>query len=182
MARRDLANAALCLLRMGDTHRLQGAWEPALELYREAENIARQAHDKTQLTRALMRQASAENAMSDHSTALTHIDQAIPLAEAFPDKGFLFDAYDIKAQIQIAQGMFAGAADSLNRAFTVAKLVKDESILFYGYFHRADVYFQLAERCDPVKNVDICMQQLDLARQDYRQARTIAQTLGGQDW
>ncbi len=178
MAQGDLANAALCLLKLGDTQRMQSRWQPALEVYREAEKVARQARDETHLARALMRQAQVETSTSDHTAALAHIDQSIRAAEPLPDRSLLFNAHDVKAQIQAAQGDLAGAADSLNRAFTVVEQIADESLLFYGYFDRADVYFKLAGQCDFQRTFAACDKRLDLAAQDYRQARSIAQKLG----
>ena len=45
VARGDNAGAAQTLIPLGDIHRMQGRWEPALTAYRMAENFARQAAD-----------------------------------------------------------------------------------------------------------------------------------------
>ena len=56
MARRDLAGAALILLRLGDAKRMQDQWDAAMTLYREAEKHARQADHQPYLAKALMGQ------------------------------------------------------------------------------------------------------------------------------
>jgi CHAT domain-containing protein len=90
----------------------------------------------------------------------------------------LFDALDLKAQIEIAQGDLIAAADSLNRAFSVAGRIQDDKVLFYGYLDRADMYQKLAERCDFERVFQPCLEALQHARKDYQAALALGDKLG----
>ena len=59
IARGDRANAAQTLISVGDIHRMQVRWVPALAAYRMAENLARQAADPTLIARALYNEAQS---------------------------------------------------------------------------------------------------------------------------
>ena len=92
------------------------------------------------------------------------------------DKTYLFDALGILAQVQMEQGNFNAAADSLNRAFALPGI--EDDLLFYRYLDRSGVYQRLAEKCDYQRNFDACFQALNRRREDLTKALGIAQKLG----
>jgi hypothetical protein len=49
------------------------------------------------------------------------------------------------AQIQISRGELFAAAESLNRAFSVASAIDDQTVLFYAYLDRAEIYQKLGK-------------------------------------
>ncbi|CAN5853931.1 hypothetical protein BH20PSE1_BH20PSE1_12560 [soil metagenome] len=124
-----------------------------------------------------MGRAQTADGLRDYGSAEAHVEQAVRLATSVADKTYLFDALDILAQVQMKQGNFNAAADSLNRAFALPG-IKDD-LLYYGYLDRSDVYLKLAEKCDYQRNFDACFQALDRTREDLSKALGIAQKLGG---
>ena len=177
MQQNDLASATLSLVKLGNGKRMLGQWQPAIELYQEAAKTAQTAGHPAHQADALTGLALAENSSGKSASALTHIEQAIPLATSISDKKYLFDALDVKAEILISLGNLSAAAESLNRAFTLAEGLNEEKLIF-GYLDRGDVYWQLANKCDAQKNLATCQKQYDLAKADYTKMQALAQKLG----
>lgn len=176
-SRSDWASAALCLIKLGQSQRMQGHWDPAIGYYEAAEADARKAGHRPHQAKALMDRAKAEVQKKDLSAAATHAEQAARIAEELGDKPLLFDALDIRAQVFIAQGNTAAAADSLDRAFALQAAVKDDS-LYYGHLDRADIYYRIGLQCDYKRTYQVCLDAIERARADYEQARDTAQKLG----
>lgn len=174
--RGDLANAALSLIRLGQIQRMQGKWDAARAYYEQAEAAARKANHPAHQAKALVGRAQSEAELRNLSAAQADAERAVDLASPVADKTYLFDALGILAQLQMKQGNFNAAADSLNRAFALPG-IKDE-LLYYGYLDRSDVYLKLAEKCDYQRTFDACFQALDRTRQDLGKALAIAQRLG----
>lgn len=174
--RGDLANVALSLIKLGQIQQMQARWDAAGRYYKQAEFAARKANHPAHQAKALMGRAQTADGLRDYGSAEAHVEQAVRLATSVEDKTYLFDALDILAQVQMKQGNFNAAADSLNRAFALPG-IKDD-LLYYGYLDRSDVYLKLAEKCDYQRNFDACFQALDRTREDLTKALGIAQKLG----
>lgn len=175
----DLAGAALSLIKLGDIHRMQDRWNQALDLYQQAEDLAKQIKHPARQAKALMGQARTKvYGLRDYGSAAIHIEEAVRLSALVEDKSYLFDALDYKAQIEISRGDLITAADTLNRAFSVATAIDDQALLFFGYLDRAEVYQKLAEKCDYNRTFEPCYEALGLAKADYQQALTLSRKLG----
>ena len=177
MARGDNAGAAQTLIPLGDIHRMQGRWELSLTAYRMAENFARQAADPTLIARALKTQAQVESSGRDYGTALAHAEEALALSRALPDKKLFADVLLVLAEVQVKLADFAGAADSVNQALTIADERRDDALRFYALLSRADIWMTMGF-CDAVRPTDRCLQQIDLALKDYADGRAAATRLG----
>ena len=175
----NLPGAALSLVKVADSQRLQGQWNQAVELYGHALTVAQQAKHPEYQARALKGMAKAEflglNRLGD---AASHLEQALALTAQFNDRGFLFEVLDETAQIQIRNGDLAGASDMLSRAFAVIEPLNDRARLFYGYLDRAEVYQKIAEKCDFQRTFKVCLGAVDLSKADYEQALALARSLG----
>jgi len=177
----DRASAALCLIKLGDVQCFQDRWDRALQFYRQAESLANKVGHTAYQAKALVGQARTELlGLRRYGDALAHIEQAIQLISRVEDKSHLFDALNIKAQVQIAQGELIAAFDTLSRAFSVAQNVHDQQSLLYAYLDRADIYLKFAEKCDYERTFEPCYEALARAKDDYSQALAIAKTLGYQ--
>jgi CHAT domain-containing protein len=177
----DLQAAALSLIKLGDTQRLQNKWNDALPYYRDAETLARQAGHRAYQAKALMGQARTEYlGLREYGKALSHVEAAIELSSKLDDRSYLFDSLEIKGQIQITQGELIAAFDTLSRAFSVAQNVHDQKSLLYAYFDRADIYLKFAEKCDYERTFEPCYEALVHAKDNYSQALSIARNLGYQ--
>ncbi len=173
------AQAARALLRIGDVRRYRDEWRAATAKYREAQALAQQAGATDVESKALMGQARASlYGPKTTGAALDLTRRAVTLAQQVSDRSYLFDAYDLLAQIQITQGDLVGAADALNRAFALEAAVADDKLLFYGYLDRADIYQKLAEQCDYERDFAPCFEAVALARRDYTAALGKAEALG----
>jgi CHAT domain-containing protein len=176
---RDLGAAALSLIKLGDIQRIQDKWQQAVNFYDKAYELAQQASHRAHQAKARMGRARAEaSGLRDYGAAAAHIEEAVQLSAALEDKGYLFDALDLKAQIQVSRGDLIAAADTLNRAFTVAELLNDQSRLFYGHLDRAEIYQKLAEKCDYQRTFEPCYQAFALSKAEYERAYTLAKQLG----
>lgn len=174
----DLSAAALSLIKLGDIHRFQERWRQAIKSYEEALKLAQKADNTVYQAKALTGWVRAETfGIRDYGAAIIRIEQAVKLSSFIEDKTYLFDALDLKSQIQISRGELIAAADTLNRAFSVAEGLQDQTLLFYGYLDRADIYLKLSEKCDYQRDFEPCYESLNHAKEDYKEALTIARRL-----
>jgi CHAT domain-containing protein len=178
MAREDWAAAAQGLIKLGAIQRMQGEWEPAIALYRQAEETATKARHPEHQANALIGRAMAESAQREHGAAIADAERAVQLARPLADRSVLFDALDTLAQAQVGLGNLVAAADSLNQAFALAPALKEPWRMFYGYLDRADVYLKTAEKCDYQRVFEPCYLALDRAKSDYTEALALARKLG----
>ncbi len=176
--RKDWANVAHGLVRLGDIARMQSNWDIAMARYKEAGAAARRARNTVLQARAFLGSARSELSRKNLGAAASHIAKAIPLAEAGGDKKYLFDVLNLAGEIQIAQGDLNAAAETLNRALAGASGLKDDGRLFYGYLGRAEVYQKRAERCDYERDFDPCLEAVTQSRADYTEALRLARQLG----
>jgi CHAT domain-containing protein len=175
--RADYASAVQTLNALGDIHRIRDRWEPARSAYQKAEGFARQADDGMLIAKALKGQAQAESGQRLYDPAREHVDQALRLSRGLADKKVFGDALLVLAEIQLKLADFSGAAASVNQAMTIADERHDDALRLYALLDRADIWYTMG-RCDPDRLSSRCVQQLDLAVQDYRRARETAARLG----
>jgi CHAT domain-containing protein len=173
--RDDLAGAALSLIKLGQIQRMKSNWDAALPYYQEAEIAAQKANHPAYEAKALMDGARAEKELRDYGAAQAHAERAVILATSLEDKSDLFDALDVLSQVQMDQGNFNAAADSLNRAFALPG-IKDEK-LFYGYMDRSEIYRKMTDT-NLKRNLDVALQALDRVRENLTKALAIAEKLG----
>jgi CHAT domain-containing protein len=175
----DPAGSALSSIKLGDVRRYREQWNDAASAYKTATASAKQADSSVLLCQALLGHARALLYGSRAVDAAKELIQiAVPLARQQEDPKCAFDSLDLLAQVQIGQGDIAGAADSLNRAFSSSGGIHDDSLLFYGYLDRADLYQKLAEKCDYERTFKACLQAAELAERDYRSSLAVAEKLG----
>ena len=177
VARGDNTGAAQTLIPLGDIHRMQARWEPALTAYRLAENLARQAADPSLIARALKTQAQIESSQRDYGRGLAHAEEALALLRPLPDRKLFADALLVLGDIQVKLADFAGAADSVSQAMTIADERQDDGLRFYALLDRGSIWMAMGF-CDAVRPTERCLQQIDLALKDYAEGRATATRLG----
>jgi len=174
-ARQD---AAYSLVKLGDIRRYLENWDAAISTYAQAARLARGTGAPAVECKALLGIARAQlYGKKAAGPALEIVHQALPLAQKADDPSCIFDAWDLLAQIQLTQGDYIGAADSMSRAFYVREAVKDDTLLYYGYLDRADVYQKFAEKCDYQRDFKPCLDAADRAQRDYQAALALAEKL-----
>lgn len=179
--RGDLASAALSAIKQGDIFRMasslernQEARDQALKLYRRGEEFARQARHPKHQAEALIGQMRVESTLPDWGAASSHIEQAVRLCEPLEDKALLVEAQSYAAHVQLGRGNTLEAAESLNRALTLATKLGDPVPLFFLYSDRADVHQSRAKLADFEHNFPFASRAIQLAGEDYKLARAIA--------
>ena len=174
----ELEGAGHSLVKLGDSHRYLGNWDAAIRAYEEAARLARGAHAPDVECKALLGLARAHlYGKKTTGAALELVNQALPLADQVDDRSYIFDTWDLLAQIQVSQGDLVGAADSINRAFSFENAIQDDKLLYYGYLDRADVYQKFAEKCDYQRDFQPCLDATNRASRDYEAALAIARKL-----
>lgn len=177
MASGDSAKAAQTLISLGDIHRMQGGWGPALSAYQMAETFARQAADRALIARALKNQAQVESSQRDYDKAREHAEEALGLSRGLADKKVSGDVLVVLAEIQVKLADFAGAADSIDLAMIIADERGDDALRFYALLERADIWMTMGA-CDTVRPSNDCLQKIELSQRDYTLAREAATRLG----
>jgi CHAT domain-containing protein/tetratricopeptide (TPR) repeat protein len=171
--------AAHSLVKQGDALRYLNEWDESMRVYRQGANLAREAQAPAVECKALLGNArSYLYGKKSSGPALELVRQALPLAKRSNEAGHLFDAWDMLAQVQVTEGDYVGAADSMNRAFAVKEAVGDDKQLYYGYLDRGDVYQHFAEKCDYERDFKPCLDAVGRARRDYTAAYDTAKRLG----
>ncbi len=172
-------DAARSMVKLGDIGRFQSDWDSAIRIYEQAAHAAGAAGAAEVECKALFGNVRAHlYGKKSAGHALELIRKALPLAQHVKDPSYRFDAWDLMAQVQIAEGDYVGAADSMNRAFAVAGPINDDKDLYYGYLDRADVYQHFAEKCDYERDFQPCLDAVERARRDYESAYAAARRLG----
>ncbi|MGR8932666.1 MAG: CHAT domain-containing protein, partial [Gammaproteobacteria bacterium] len=175
----ETKNSAYSLFKLGDVRRMLNDWDTAILTYELALSEAREANAPGIQCKALLGNARAYlYGKKNSGPALERVRQAIPLCQQSANPDFIFDGWDLLTQIQVTEGDYIGAADTINKAFAVKKSVKDDKQLFYGYLDRADVYQHFAEKCDYERNFKPCLDGVEHARRDYEAAYQVAKRLG----
>jgi CHAT domain-containing protein len=177
-ARSDWSALAFGLIKQGHVYRMQGQWQNAIPLYRQAEETAKRAGDLVRQCDALAWRALAESSQRNVGQAFADSTEAVRLAETIDDMDVRARALDVLGTVQLAQLDLAGAADTLNREVILSARAKDPITPFYAYLNRSDVYLKTGEKCDYQRSFEPCYQALDRARADLQQALGIVQKLG----
>ncbi|MFO0701110.1 MAG: CHAT domain-containing protein [Nitrospira sp.] len=173
------ADAARSMLKLGDVGRYRSDWDIAIQFYGQAAREARIAGAAEVECKALIGNARAHlYGKKGAGRTLELVRQALSLTEQIKDPGSHFDAWDMMAQVQITEGDYVGAADSMNRAFAVAGAMQDDKNQYAGYLDRADVYQHFAEKCGYERNFQYCLDAVERARRDYASASEAAKRLG----
>jgi len=177
-ARGDWGALAFGLIKQGHTQRMQGNWAGAIALYTQAGEAARRAGNTVHQADALAWRALADQSRRNLGQAFTDASEAVRIAATAGDNDVLARALDILGTVQLAQGDFAGAADTLNREVAVAAQAKDPMAAYFAYLNRSDVYRKVGEKCDFQRDFAPCYQALDRARADLQQALAITRSQG----
>nr|WP_320016899.1 CHAT domain-containing protein [uncultured Desulfobacter sp.] len=169
---------AYSLVKLGDIRRYLDNWDSAISTYEQAARLARGAGAPAVECKALLGISRAYlYGKKTAGPAFEVVHDALPLAQKVDDPTYIFDVWDLLAQIQLTQGDYIGAADSMNRAFYVQDAIKDDKLLYYGYLDRAEVYQKFAEKCDYQRDFNPCLDAVDRAQRDYQAALALARKL-----
>lgn len=175
----DLANATVSLLKLGDAQRLQERWEPAKDSFKLAHKCAIQAANADNQAKALNGMAKVEyRGLQNYDAAVTHLEESIRLSSSGADKETLFDALNLKAEVQESRGDLIAAAATINRAHEVALGLNNELSLYFAVLDRALIYERLGSNCDASTAYEDCVREFDRAKSDYEQALSITRKLG----
>lgn len=175
----DLANATVSLLKLGTAQRLQQRWELAEASFKQAHKCAVQGANTDNQAKALNGMAMVEYlGLRNYDAAATHLEESIRLSSSSADKKILFDALDLKAQLQESRGDLIAAAATINRAHEVALGLNDEVSLYFAVLDRASIHERLGSNCDPSTAYEDCVREFDRAKRDYEQALSITRKLG----
>ena len=175
----DFDLASLSLIKLGDTLRWRSDWDSALKRYDEAVALAAKARNSAREAQARVSRARAKLlGTRDFTGALDDIELAISIYQKGKQAPDLFDALDVKAEIQAEQNDLSGAIQTLDRAFSIAADVDDRGLFFYGYLDRADVEQKMVQNYMEERNFAKARDAGDRAKNDYQRALAVAQALG----
>jgi len=173
------ADVARSMVKLGDVGRYRSDWDAAIQSYGQAAREARMAGAAEVECKALIGNARAHlYGKKGAGRTLELVRQALSLTEQIKDPGSRFDVWDMMAQVQITEGDYVGAADSMNRAFAVPGAMKDDKNQYAGYLDRGDVYQHFAYKCDYERDFQPCLDAVERARRDYASASEAAKRLG----
>jgi len=149
--------------------------EPIKKEYADALKLAEQAGDPAMQFKALKGLSRANLNSKDLAAASGQIDKLIDLALRSPSKDDLFDAYDMRANLEQKLGNLAGAMDDLERALNLSAEITEPILLWTAYTDRADIYNARADQCDFERNFDFCKKVFDSGMEDTRKALEVAE-------
>jgi tetratricopeptide (TPR) repeat protein len=178
MQRNDSAGASLSAIKIATTQRLLNQFRQAASLYQASIELAKRANRADYQTAALSNLAYSELQLGETDAAEEHAREAMRLGASCGNKSFYFEALDTAGEVEVKRGNLVAAGDYLDRALAFGSQVDDKRKLYLGYLDHADIYYQLATKCDYKRNFDVCRQSLELARTDYQKALSITQQLG----
>ena len=178
--RKDMARAALSLIKLGDILRYVNQWVQAIPIYQEAIKMAVQSGRGDYQTKALAQLAYSEMKAGMSDAAEGHAREAVRLGADCENIGFYFDALDVAGEVEEQRGNLVAAGDYIDRALALSVLTDDKKRLYTGYADRADIYSESARKCDYKRGYDVCYQLVELAGVDYLKAQGIVQGLGYQ--
>jgi CHAT domain-containing protein len=177
LSQQDFAGAAWSIMKIADIKRLQNQFDQAAPTYQTAIELAQRAHRSDYETKALSHLALAEHEMGRMDDAREHSSRAVSLGANCGNKTFYFEALDEAGEVEVKLGNLVAAGDFLDRALAMSAEI-DKRDLYSGYMDRADIYMQLARKCDYQRNYDVCDRSLELARVDYEKGLAITKELG----
>lgn len=172
-------DAARSIVKLGDIGRYTSDWDSAILTYEQGAREAGAAGAAAVECKAVLGNARAHlYGKKGASSALELVRRALSLLQHFESHECRFDAWDMMAQVQIAEGNYVGAADSINHALADVETIKDDRDLYYGYLDRADIYQHFAGQCAYDRDFRTCLDALERARRDYEFAFAAATRLG----
>ena len=178
LKQQDFAGASLSAIKIGDIQRLVNQLGQAIPIYQAAIGLAQRANRTDYQTKALSLLAFSELSAGDISGAADHAREAVRLGANCGNKAFYFGALDTAGEIEVKRGNLVAAGEYLDRALAMSGQIEDKQQLYLGYADRADIYYQLALKCDYERTYEVCYQALDLARADYQKALALTRELG----
>ena len=176
--RQDYAGASFSAIKIANIRRLLDQFRQAATIYQGAIELARSVNRTDYQTTGLANLAYTELQLGDTDSAEQFAREAVRLGANCGNKSFYFEALDTAAEIEVKRGNLAAAGDYLDRALAMSGQIDDKNKLYMGYMDRADIYEQVARKCDYQRNFDVCYQSLELARADYQKGLAITQELG----
>jgi tetratricopeptide (TPR) repeat protein len=169
------AGAGLSLFKLGEIYRFQENYRAAFGYFLTAIEEARTAGDPKTQALALIGAGRCElEGTKDFTAAGAHFREAATVASTLTDRAPLFNALSYQAQVEVVKGNLIGAADFLARAFALAPQLQDQSLVFFAYLDRADVFVKLAEKSGATKAYSAQLESLQLAQADYEAALKLA--------
>jgi CHAT domain-containing protein len=177
---KDYAGAAWSTIKLGNIKQLRSEFNQAATDYQTAIELAQRANRIDYETKALARIAYVELQLDRMDAAKDHSRQAMDLGVNCGNKAFYFEALDVAGETEIKLGNLVAAGEFLDRALAMSAEVEDKQQLYMGYMDRADIYYNLAAKCDYQRYYDVCYHSLDRAREDYRKGLAITDELGYQ--
>src|SRR5215471_591604 len=194
LARKDLAAAALSLIKLGDIERAQAIVRPcetcqvvfakshydrAAEHYARARDLAGQASHFGYQADALGKLAYTDGlGRGNLSAGIDEVQKAIQIAGKTGNKDDLAKALDTAAMLEIRRNDFNAAEEYLARILTIKAGVTDKVELYYVYLDQGEIYLGLGEKCLYDTNFENCYEAFRRARTGYQQAATTADALG----
>ncbi|HUK89491.1 MAG TPA: tetratricopeptide repeat protein, partial [Blastocatellia bacterium] len=175
--RHDYADASLSAIKLATIERLLNQQRQAVAIYQQAVQLAQRANRSDYETTALSNLAFSELELGEIDAAADHVREAVRVGATCGNPNYYFEALNTAGDIEVKRGNLVAAGDYMDRALAMSSKV-DKTKLYLGYMDRADIYEQLARKCDYQKNFDVCYQSLELAREDYSKALAITQQLG----
>lgn len=174
----DFAGAAWSTIKIADIQRLLNQFRQAATTYQAAVELCKRANRIDYQTKAMTRLAYSELQLGETDAAQDHVRQAVGLGANCGNKAFYFEALDAAGEIEVKRGNLVAAGEFLDRALAMSAEINDKPQLYLGYMDRADIYDQLARKCDYQRNFDVCYQSLELARADYQKGLAVTEELG----
>lgn len=172
-------DAARSIVKLGDIGRYTSDWDSAIRNYEQGAREAGAAGAAAVECKAILGNARAHlYGKKGASGALELVRRALSLAQHIEPNECRFDALDMMAQVQLAEGDYVGAADSINQALADVDSIQDDRDLYYGYLDRADIYQHFAGKCSYDRDFQPCLDALERARRDYESAYAAATRLG----
>ncbi len=172
-------DAARSIVKLGDIGRYTSDWESAIRFYEQGAREAGAAGAAAVECKAILGNARTHlYGKKGASGALELVRRALSLAQHTEPNECRFDAWDVMAQVQLAEGDYVGAADSINQALADVETIQDDRDLYYGYLDRADIYQHFAGKCSYDRDFETCLDALERARRDYESAYAAATRLG----
>jgi len=178
LKRGDFAGASWSANKLADIQRLTNQFREAATTYRVAIELAKKASRTDYQAKALARLAYSELQIGETDAAADDIREAVRLGPNCGNKDIYFETLDTAGEIEVKRGNLVAAAEYMDRALAMSGQINDKRQLYVGYMDRADIYYQLATKCDYQRKFDVCYQSLELARADYQKALAITQEMG----
>jgi len=166
------------LLQQAAACRMRNQWAQAIDLYQQAEEMARQGDDLVHQAEALAWKGVVELSRMNVGQALADATRSVEIAQKTTDNDVLAHALGVLGNVKQELKDFSGAAETANREVAAATHAREPMALYHAFRNRADVFHSWTQQCDYRPTYDLCYQSLDRARSDVEQALVITRRLG----